>query len=200
MVEEQPMDPEQLALLAAVAESPDDDVVRLVYADWLEEQGEADAANFIRAQVHLARIVVEDEELGGLAAEQVRPSAREALLAPLLAAGLVECVNRFNNGPEIGAKDVVPGTLNVSFPGCRGDLLMLALDLAGVACSTGSACSSGSLLPSPVLRAMGVPEEVLRSALRFSFSPSTTAEELELAAAQVSSAVKSARDSARLRV
>ena len=63
------------------------------------------------------------------------------------------------NGPEIGAADVVPTTLNVSFPGCRGDLLLMALDLAGVACSTGSACSSGSLLPSPVLRAMGVPDE-----------------------------------------
>ena len=56
------------------------------------------------------------------------------------------------NGPEIGAADVVPTTLNVSFPGCRADLLLMALDLAGVACSTGSACSSGSLLPSPVLR------------------------------------------------
>ena len=38
------------------------------------------------------------------------------------------------NGPEIGAPDVVPTTLNVSFPGCRADLLLVALDLAGVAC------------------------------------------------------------------
>ena len=66
------------------------------------------------------------------------------------------------NGPTIGDADVVPTTLNVSFPGCRADLLLMALDLAGVACSTGSACSSGSLLPSPVLGAMHVPEEVLR--------------------------------------
>ena len=75
------------------------------------------------------------------------------------------------NGPEIGAPDVVPTTLNVAFPGCRADLLLMALDLAGVACSTGSACSSGSLLPSPVLRAMGVPDEVLRSALPFKKVP-----------------------------
>lgn len=65
--------------------------------------------------------------------------------------------------------DGMPNTVNVSFPGCRADLLLMALDLAGVACSTGSACSSGSLLPSPVLKAMGVPEEVLGSAMRFSF-------------------------------
>ena len=75
------------------------------------------------------------------------------------------------NGPEIGAADALPTTLNVSFPGCRADLLLMSLDLAGVLCSTGSACSSGSLLPSPVLRAMNVPDDVLRSALRFSFAP-----------------------------
>jgi cysteine desulfurase len=71
------------------------------------------------------------------------------------------------NGPAEGG---VPHTLNVSFPGCRADVLLMSLDLAGVACSTGSACSSGSLLPSPVLRAMGLPDAVLHSAMRFSFS------------------------------
>jgi cysteine desulfurase len=71
------------------------------------------------------------------------------------------------NGPVEGG---VPHTLNVSFPGCQADVLLMNLDLAGVACSTGSACSSGSLLPSPVIRALGVPEDVLHSAMRFSFS------------------------------
>ncbi len=99
------------------------------------------------------------------------------------------------NGPEIGASDVVPTTLNVSFPGCRGDLLLMALDLAGLACSTGSACSSGSLLPSPVLRAMGVGDDQLRSALRFSFDASTESAELDEAAARVSSVVKNLRGS-----
>jgi cysteine desulfurase len=89
------------------------------------------------------------------------------------------------NGPEIGAADVVPTTLNVSFPGCRADLLLMALDLAGVACSTGSACSSGSLMPSPVLRAMGVPDEVLRSALRFSLAATQTVEEIDEAARRI---------------
>ncbi|MFM8273162.1 MAG: cysteine desulfurase, partial [Gemmata sp.] len=67
------------------------------------------------------------------------------------------------------------------------------LDLAGVACATGSACSSGSLLPSPVLRAMGVSDEVLRSALRFSFAPSQPPEEIDEAAARVAACVKGVR-------
>jgi cysteine desulfurase len=86
------------------------------------------------------------------------------------------------NGPAEGR---VPHTLNVSFPGCRADALLMNLDLAGVACATGSACSSGSLLPSPVLRAMGVPAEVLHSAMRFSFSPLLTELEVEEAARRV---------------
>jgi cysteine desulfurase len=65
----------------------------------------------------------------------------------------------------------------------------MKLDLAGVACSTGSACSSGSLLPSPVLRAMGVPEEVLHSAMRFSLSPLLGEAEVEEAARRIAAAV-----------
>jgi cysteine desulfurase len=63
------------------------------------------------------------------------------------------------------------------------------LDLAGVACATGSACSSGSLLPSPVLRAMGVPPAVLHSAMRFSFSALLSAAEVEEAARRVAAVV-----------
>jgi cysteine desulfurase len=87
----------------------------------------------------------------------------------------------------------VPHVVNVAFPGCQADALLMNLDLAGVACSTGSACSSGSLLPSPVLRAMGVADAVLRSAMRFSFSSQTTLAEVEDAAARVASAVRRLR-------
>ena len=90
------------------------------------------------------------------------------------------------NGPEAGG---VPHTLNLSFPGCRAEALLMNLDLAGVACSTGSACSSGSLLPSPVLQAMGVPDEVLHSAMRFSLSFLLTEAELDEAARRVAAAV-----------
>lgn len=105
-----------------------------------------------------------------------------------------ECAPVVMNGPEIGAANVVPTTLNVSFPGCRADLLLMSLDLARVACSTGSACSSGSLLPSPVLRAMGTPDELLRSALRFSFSPAQTGAEIDDAAARIARCVHMTRD------
>jgi cysteine desulfurase len=90
------------------------------------------------------------------------------------------------NGP---ATDGMPHTVNVSFPGCRAELLLMALDLAGVCCSTGSACSSGSLLPSPVLQAMGVPEDVLHSAMRFSLSPLLSEEEVDEAARRITAAV-----------
>jgi cysteine desulfurase len=86
------------------------------------------------------------------------------------------------NGPKEGG---VPHTLNLSFPGCRADSLLMNLDMAGVACSTGSACSSGSLLPSPVLRAMGVPEQILHSAMRFSLSFLLTDEAVDEAAQRI---------------
>ena len=98
------------------------------------------------------------------------------------------------NGPELGAPDVVPTTLNVSFPGCRADLLLMALDLAGVACSTGSACSSGSLVPSPVLRAMGVADDVLRSALRFSLAPAQSTDEIDDALGRIAECVARLRN------
>ena len=94
------------------------------------------------------------------------------------------------NGPAPGEADGLPSTLNLSFPGCRAELLLMALDLAGIACSTGSACSSGSLLPSPVLQAMNAPEEVLQSAMRFSFSPTQSKEEIAEAAGRVAGVVK----------
>lgn len=98
------------------------------------------------------------------------------------------------NGP--GEESLrVPHVLNVSFPGCRSDVLLMKLDLAGVACSTGSACSSGSLLPSPVLKAMGVSESVLRSAMRFSFGPGLEQEPLDEAANRIIRVVRQLRES-----
>jgi len=88
-----------------------------------------------------------------------------------------------------GAEDGLPHTLNVSFPGLKADVLLMNLDLAGVACSTGSACSSGSLLPSPVLQAMRVPDAVLHSAMRFSLSPLLTLEEIDEAARRIAAVV-----------
>ena len=97
------------------------------------------------------------------------------------------------NGPAAGG---LPHVFNLSFPGCRADALLMALDLAGVNCSTGSACSSGSLLPSPVLSAMGIGEKRLHSAMRFSFGWSLTEEEIDEAAGCISRVVQRLRKTA----
>jgi cysteine desulfurase len=77
----------------------------------------------------------------------------------------------------------LPHVSNVGFPGLDRQALLMALDLAGIACSTGSACASGSSDPSPVLRAMKLPAEVIQGSLRFSFSALTEPTEVVEAAA-----------------
>ena len=72
----------------------------------------------------------------------------------------------------------VPNTTNISFEGIEAESLLIALDLEGVAVSTGSACSSGSLEPSHVLRAMGLSIARSRNSLRFSLGSDTTADEI----------------------
>ena len=79
----------------------------------------------------------------------------------------------------------VPNLLNVSFDRLDGESLLIALDLKGVAVSTGSACSSGSLEPSHVLTALGLSREQVRGSLRFSLSPYTTPEEISYTVAAV---------------
>lgn len=111
---------------------------------------------------------------------------REQFLTQVLRAAAPVVVN----GPAAGG---LPHTVNLAFPGCQAESLLMNLDLAGVACSTGSACSSGSLLPSSVLQAMGVPPEVLHAALRFSFSFLNTEAEVAEAAARVAAIVQRLR-------
>ena len=75
----------------------------------------------------------------------------------------------------------LPNTLNIGFEGVEGDTLLIGLDMAGVAVSTGSACSSGTGLPSPVLTAMGIPTDKINSSIRFSLGKSNTIAEIERA-------------------
>lgn len=82
---------------------------------------------------------------------------------------------RLNGHPE----KRLPNTLNMSFECVEGESLMINLDLAGVAVSTGSACSSGSLEPSHVLMAMGIPPEVVHGSLRFSLGRTNTDEDVD---------------------
>ena len=73
----------------------------------------------------------------------------------------------------------VPNTANITFHGVDGEGLVIALDLAGIAVSTGSACSSGRVEPSPILMAMGLTPEEAKSTVRFSLSRLTNAEEIQ---------------------
>ena len=73
----------------------------------------------------------------------------------------------------------LPNTLNLGFAGVEGDTLLIAMDMEGVAVSTGSACSSGTGLPSYVLQAMGLPDNKINSSIRFSLGCSTTKTELD---------------------
>ena len=73
----------------------------------------------------------------------------------------------------------LPGNVNVSVRFIEGESLLLRLDLAGVAASSGSACTSGSLDPSHVLRAIGRPHEIAHGSLRLSLSDTTTQEEVD---------------------
>jgi cysteine desulfurase len=73
----------------------------------------------------------------------------------------------------------LPTTTNVSFKGVDGQSLVVALDLKGIAASTGSACSSGSLEPSHVLMAMGLTSEWLKGAIRFSLGCYNTPQEVD---------------------
>jgi cysteine desulfurase len=88
---------------------------------------------------------------------------------------------------------VLPNTVNIAFVGLDRQELLLALDMAGVCCSTGSACASGSSEPSPVLVAMGLPEAVIRGALRFSFGITNTAAEASEAARRILKVVNDLR-------
>ncbi len=81
-----------------------------------------------------------------------------------------------------GGPDCAPHVLNVSVAGADSEALLMHLDLAGIAASSGSACSTGSVEPSHVLVAMGVPRELALGAIRFSLGRETTVDDVDRAA------------------
>jgi len=88
----------------------------------------------------------------------------------------------------------LPNNCNVSVRYIEGEALLLRLDLAGVAGSSGSACTSGSLDPSHVLLAIGLPHEIAHGSLRLSLSNTTTEEEIDYVLDTLPGIVKSLRD------
>ncbi len=107
-----------------------------------------------------------------------------SMTADLLATLQAQCAPVLANSPEPGDL-ALPHILNLSFPGLRGDTLLMALDLERITVSAGSACASGSLLPSPVLLSMGLAEERVRSAIRISLGWSTRNEQVDEAARRI---------------
>ena len=87
-----------------------------------------------------------------------------------------------------------PNTANITFPGIEGEALVIALDLKGLACSTGAACSSGAVEPSHVLTAIGLPADEARATLRFSLGRHTTSADVDFAIRIVPAAVEQLRE------
>ena len=110
---------------------------------------------------------------------------RDALESRLVAEPCQAIVN--------GAEPRLPNTTNVSFPGLDRQALLIALDMGGIACSTGSACASGSSEPSRVLQAMGLEEDRVESSIRLSLGRFTTASEAGTAAERILSTVSRLR-------
>ncbi len=104
--------------------------------------------------------------------------ARWQALRDRLESGLSRQFVVVRHGPH-AEESRLPQTLNLGFPGLDGDALLMQLDLAGVSVSLGSACSSGATTASPTLLAMGVPDDQLRSSVRFSLGAFTTEEEID---------------------
>ncbi|MEK6409947.1 MAG: cysteine desulfurase NifS [Acidobacteriota bacterium] len=88
----------------------------------------------------------------------------------------------------------VPNISNMSIDGIDGESLLIALDLRGIAVSTGSACASGSLEPSHVLQALGLTRDEVRGSLRFSLGAYTTREEIEYAVSVLAETVVRLRE------
>jgi len=132
----------------------------------------------------------------GKAAELARASlagdtARMASLRDKLESGLLARVPdcRVNGA---GAPRT-PNTTNLTFCGIEGEALVIALDLKGLACSTGAACSSGAVEPSHVLTAIGLPASEARASVRFSLGRHTSEAEIDAALEMVRAAVAQLR-------
>jgi len=95
--------------------------------------------------------------------------------------------------PNGNSENRLPNISNISYHAVEGEGLLINLDMQGVAVSTGSACSSGSLEPSPVIRALGRDDEMARSAVRVSFGRFNTTEDVDYALEVLPQAVENLR-------
>ncbi len=129
--------------------------------------------------------------VGAAAIDLEGAAARMAGLRDRLEAGLaaaLPCVLR-NGHPT----ERLPHTANLAFSGLEAESIILALDLEGIAVSSGAACSSGSLEPSHVLAAMGLPRERVAASVRFSLGRTTTEAEIDYAVQVVPAVIERMR-------
>jgi cysteine desulfurase len=105
--------------------------------------------------------------------------------------GLLEIEATGLNG---GGAPRVPNTTNIYFDGVEGEALVIALDLKGLAVSTGAACSSGAIEPSHVLTAMGLRPDRARASIRFSLGKQNTEEDVDFALALIPETVERLRE------
>lgn len=116
---------------------------------------------------------------------------KTVVLRDILIEGLSKIPHARLNGD---AKKRLPGNVNFCFEGIEGESLLLLLDNKGIAASSGSACTSGSLDPSHVLLALGLPHEVAHGSLRLSISEENTEEEMRYIVEAVREVVEYLRD------
>jgi cysteine desulfurase len=129
--------------------------------------------------------------IAGFAAALAAPEVDVTPLRDELIAGVRAVVpDAVLNGDPV---DRLPNNAHLSFPGCPGDALLMLLDAAGVAVSTGSACTAGIPQPSHVLVAMGADDATARSSLRFSLGWNSTREDVAAVIAALPAAVERAR-------
>jgi cysteine desulfurase len=122
-------------------------------------------------------IVAFDEAAKIAREELLQRTAHDAALRDKLERKVVELIpDVVMNGDR---ERRLPHLSNISFRYIEGEGLLINLDLQGIAVSTGSACSSGTLEPSPVIRALGVDDEIARGSIRFSFGKENTDAEVD---------------------
>ncbi|MFC1722003.1 cysteine desulfurase family protein [Patescibacteria group bacterium] len=109
--------------------------------------------------------------------EQARRSKHAQKLRDKIIAGIQEKIDDVLVNGSLDQR--LPNNANITFKYVEGESMLLSLDLEGVAVSTGSACSSGSLEPSHVILALGMPKEFSHGSLRFSFGQDNTAAEVD---------------------
>jgi cysteine desulfurase len=136
-----------------------------------QNRGARPGTENVAAAVGLARaaeLAVEERD-----AEMARLGAMRDQLEAAILERVPDAVVNGKGAPR------APHILNISVPGTDSESMLMALDLAGVACSSGSACQSGSVDPSHVLAALGVPRELAIAAIRMSLGSLTTPECVE---------------------